>query len=109
MDWILLGGVFIGGALMAFLFFRANKPKETVSLQQFMEMDRQRSVLEERNRLQETEINRLRRDMQAMDARAAALEDEARRAESHARVQIGRASCRERLWPLDERACLEQR
>lgn len=87
MDWILLGGVFIGGALMAFLFFRANYPKEAVSLQQFMEMDRQRSVLEERNRLQETEINRLRRDMQAMDARAAALEDEARRAESHARVQ----------------------
>lgn len=103
MDWIILAGAFLAGALIVILFFRSTRTAGApVSLEKYMELDRQRSVLEERNRLHMLELEHLREEMQELSVRASQLDEEARRAISHARVQ-------EQLFRDRERQLEEQK
>lgn len=88
MDWMILAGAFFAGALIVYLFFKATRAGGSpVTLDQFMELDRQRSVVEERNRLHELELERLRKESQELRYQLAEVDEEARRASAHARVQ----------------------
>lgn len=86
MDWILLVAGIFAGALLTFFYFRSNKENDPVSLERYMELERRCGAAEERNRLQEPEIARLREELRTQSGRADELEQEARRADQQASV-----------------------
>ncbi|QEC51578.1 DNA recombination protein RmuC [Anseongella ginsenosidimutans] len=87
MDWIEIFSAFLAGMLFIFFYLRLRKNAGQASLESYNELNRENSILEERNRLYEQETGRLREELREERRRSNEFENEARRSGEAARIR----------------------
>lgn len=95
MEWIYLLTGLLAGSLIVFFYLRSEKAAAGVPPEKYNELDRRHSALEERSRLQEEAIARLREELTAERRHTRELEQELSRMGEAAAVQQQRIMERE--------------